>query len=564
MRATGTSDPTHRLASDPGVVARGLGTGLAVVVPVVLVGAPLATLVATATSVPLADLARVLGRLNLPALFGNVAVLGVLATLWAVVGAVPLAWLAARTDLPGRALVRGVVPVTLAVPPYVIALAYVALLAPGGAVHRALAATLEVPLALFRWPPVVFGTGGAAFILGVAGVPSVFLFVHGALERANPSLEDAARSLGLGPVATFCRVTLPMLRAPLLAGSLLVFLYACVDFGVVSLVRARTVTTVLFTYLENGFAPHASAAIALTLVVVLWGVLAVQRQAMRVGVGGTSTGNGIDGLVVLADPRGRQGARPVRLGRWRLVAVAYVVFVASIGLAVPLVTLVALAASLGIVPLVTFWAAQVNRVTHTLEVGFATATLVTIGGLALALARGARGRRAVALAIGAAQAGYAIPGTILALAVVGLISRFLPWIDGGSGVVVVVVAILVLAPAIQSTATALDTVPRVLLDAARGLGESPAGAFLRVGLPLAGPALLSGWALAFGLAARELAATLIVRPPGYDTLAVRIWVHTTDVGPDPHAAAVALLLLAVLGATWVTSQWLGRRHGPAA
>jgi iron(III) transport system permease protein len=71
--------------------------------------------------------------------------------------------------------------------------------------------------------------------------------------------------------------------------------------------------------------------------------------------------------------------------------------------------------------------------------------------------------------------------------------------------------------------------------------------------------MLSGWSLAFGLAARELAATLIVRPPGYDTLAVRLWVHTTDVGPDPRAAAVALLLLVVLGATWAVALWFDRR-----
>jgi iron(III) transport system permease protein len=194
---------------------------------------------------------------------------------------------------------------------------------------------------------------------------------------------------------------------------------------------------------------------------------------------------------------------------------------------------------------------------HTLQIGAATATLASGGGLALALARG-RGR-ATALAIGAAQAGYALPGTVLALAVVGLVPQLLPWLDGTTGEIVLAVAILTFAPAFQSCATALDTVPRALIDAARGLGESPVRAFWRVVLPLAGPALLSAWALAFGLAARELAATLIVRPPGYDTLAVRIWVHATDIGPDPRAAAVALLLLAVLGVAWGIALWLGRR-----
>jgi iron(III) transport system permease protein len=81
----------------------------------------------------------------------------------------------------------------------------------------------------------------------------------------------------------------------------------------------------------------------------------------------------------------------------------------------------------------------------------------------------------------------------------------------------------------------------------------------RVVLPLAAPGLLAGWALCFALAARELAATIIMRPPGYDTLAVRIWVHTMDVGPDPRAASVALLLLVVTALVWLAAMRLGAR-----
>ena len=546
-----------RFVVRPTLDGEGIAAGVAIAVPVVLVGFPLATLVLTAGSVPVSDLVRALARLDLPTLFAQVALLGALATAWALAAAVPLAWLASRTDLPGRAILRNVAPLALAVPPYVLALAYVALLSPGGAAHRAIASSLGVSLATIRWPGVIFGIGGAAFVLGLAGAPSVFLLIHGALDRVNPSLEDAARSLGLGPMATFRRVTLPLLRGPLLAGALLVFLYACVDFGVVSLLRTRTVTTVLFTYLSTGFAPHASAAIALLLVVLLCVVLAAQDRAGRIGAGGATSRHGDVGIGALADQRGRRDARPVALGRWRPLAIAYVAVVTGLGVVVPVLTLASLALSLGPVALVEFWGAQGEHVAHTVQIGAATATLATAGGLALALARG-RGL-ATAFAIGAAQAGYAVPGTVLALAVVGLVPRLLPWIDGTAGEIVLAVAVTTFAPAYQPCATALDAVPRGLVDAARGLGETPLGALRRVTLPLSAPALVSGWALAFGLAARELAATLIVRPPGYDTLAVRLWVHATDVGPDPRAAAVALLLLAVLGVAGGVAQRLGRR-----
>jgi iron(III) transport system permease protein len=532
-------------------------TGITLAVPLALVGFPLATLVATATSVPTAELVRVLERIDLPTLFAHVALLGTLATGWALTAAVPLAWLVSRTDLPGRAVVRGVAPLALAVPPYVLALAYIVLLSPGGSAHRAAAASLDVALASLRWPGFIFGTGGAAFVLGLSGAPSVFLLVHGALDRVNPSLEDAARGLGIGPERVFIRVTLPLLRGPLVAGSLLVFLYACVDFGVVSLLRARTVTTVLFTYLSTGFAPHASAAIALLLVGLLWIVLAAQDRAGRLGVGGATGRQGDAGISALADQRAQRDARPVSLGRLRPLAIIYVVIVTGLGIVVPVLTLASLSLSLGPTALGAFWGTQGEYLVHTFQIGATTATIATGGGLALALARG-RGR-VTTLVIGLCQIGYALPGTVLALAVVGLVPKWVPWIDGTTGEIVLAVAILTFAPAFQSCATALDTVPRGLVDAARSLGETSIGAFRRVTLPMAGPAILSAWSLAFGLAARELAATLIVRPPGYDTLAVRLWVHTTDVGPDPRAAAVAMLLLTVLGATWGVALWLGRR-----
>jgi iron(III) transport system permease protein len=65
------------------------------------------------------------------------------------------------------------------------------------------------------------------------------------------------------------------------------------------------------------------------------------------------------------------------------------------------------------------------------------------------------------------------------------------------------------------------------------------------------PGLLGGWILVFVLSMRELAATLIVRPPGFDTLPVRIWIYTMDVGPEPRAAALALALVATIALPWL-------------
>ncbi len=564
MRARATSAST---GVRPVLVAGGfpfVGTGLHVagLVPVVLVGVPLITLAMTVVEVPPAELLALLARLDLPGLFGQSAILALGATICAMGLGVPLAWFVARTDLPGRRVVRFVAPLALAVPPYVLALAYVVLLAPGGVIHRGVATVLGMSTFQIGWPGFIFGATGASFVLGIAGVPTVFILVHGALSRTNPSIEDAARSLGLSPVATFRRVTLPLLRAPLLAGALLVFLYACVDFGVVSLLRARTVTTALYTYLLTGYAPPATATLALALVAVLWGLLVVQRRIQRSGAGSTRGGDGSRvGDAVLADTRGRLGSTPVLLGQWRWPAALGAFVIVSLGFALPIGVLAWLASTLGAIGLPTFWWSLVPHLGHTLVIGASGATVAVCLGLSLALARGRT--TLIEPATWAMQAGYALPGTILALAIVTFVLRVAPWAGDTAIPIIMASVILFAAPAFQACTAAIDAVPAVLVRASRGLGTSTWGAFRRVVLPLAGSALLASWALTFALVARELAATLLLRPPGYDTLAVRIWVHTMDVGPDPRAAAVALLLLMLLGTEWSVSLWLSGRSEPS-
>jgi iron(III) transport system permease protein len=101
-----------------------------------------------------------------------------------------------------------------------------------------------------------------------------------------------------------------------------------------------------------------------------------------------------------------------------------------------------------------------------------------------------------------------------------------------------------------------------LEEAARSLGRGPLATFWAVTLPLIKPGLLGGWILVFVLSMRELAATLIVRPPGFDTLPVRIWIYATDVGPEPRAATLALVLVLTIALPWFVLLTLRSRGIP--
>jgi iron(III) transport system permease protein len=515
-----------------------------------LVGAPLMALVASVLEGEPGAILEALSRAGLPSIVLSMFVLAVGATGWSLVVAVPLAWLVARTDLPARHVVRWLAPLPLAIPPYVAAIAYAALLSPGGMVHVTLASLLEVPLAAIQWPRVIYGTGGAAFVLGIFMAPSVFLTVESSLARTNPSLEEASRGLGYGPWSTLTRVTIPLARPAILAGGLLVFVYACVDFGVVSILRTKTVTTTLYTYLLAGFSRPASAVIALSLVLIIWLALAMQARL----AGNLAHRH--------AGARARLGAPPVRLGWWRWVALTYCVVVLSLGLVLPLVVLVSQAARLGLPSLASFLVAQGPFLWRSLVVATTGATCALFLGIVVALAQGRLPAAGITATI--FQAGYAVPGTVLGLALVGLLIRAVPAVYGSPAALVLAYVILFASPAYQACRAALSQVSPALDWAARGLGSSPLESLRRVVFPLAAPGLVGSWALTFALAFRELAATVVIRPPGYDTLPVRIWVHTMDVGPDPRASAVALLALVVAAAVWLADMRLSRPLGTAA
>lgn len=506
--------------------------------------AVLVSLAAVAAEVgPGGILARLAAAQVAPLLLG---VLGLAAgaTVWSCCLAVPLAWLVARTDLPARRLFLWLAPLPLAMPPYVGALVYIVVLAPGGAFHQALAAASGRTLAEVPFSSPIFGPGGAVFILGLFTYPHLFTTVYGALQRTNPSLEEAARGLGLTPRAAFWRVTVPLLWPALLAGSLLIFVYALVDFGVVSLLRVRTFTTAVYTYLLAGFDMPAAAGLSLVLVALVWGVLALQHRLL----GGAAPYAQVAGGI-------RRPAQ-VALGRWRWPALLYAATVPALALGLPLVVLAGQVWGMGSpMALLLFWLEQGPYVANTLQAALGGATLALAFGTLVAWLRmrlPAGGAVAILL-----QGGYALPGTVLGLALSGLFVRYLVDLYGTPAVLIAAYVILFSSPAYQAAHAALAQVHRRLEEAARSLGRGPLAAFCAVTLPLVAPGLLGGWMLAFLLSMRELAATLIVRPPGGDTLAVRLWIHTMDVGPDPRGAAVALLLVGLSGGIWLILLRLG-------
>lgn len=520
----------------------GLVTIAAVVVALVL--APLGYLAIRAAGAG-GDAWGILGRTHTWRLFANTLGLAGAVAAGSVMVGVPLAWLVARTDLPLRRMWSVAAALPLVIPSYVAALALLGAFGPRGLLQS----LLESPFGVERLPDIA-GFPGALLALVLSTFPFVFLLSASALANADPALEEASRALGLGPAATFWRVTIPMLRRPATTGALIAALYAISDFGAVSLMQYDALTRAVYLQYRASF-DRAPAIVLAVLVVALTAVVLALEGRARGRAGSHRTGSGA-----------QRQARQVTLGRWRWPAFAWCTAVLGMFLAVPLAVLgwwlgrgLTGAADLE---------SPLGAALRTLAVSGVAATIAVLGALPVALLARRVDRP---WARGLARlpfAANALPGIVVALSLVYLSAR---WVTPLYQTVVVLIAAYVVryfSQAVAGVDSVLGTISPRLEEAARGLGRRPLAATLTVTLPLAAPGVLAGGTLVFLSVMKELPATLLLRPIGFDTLATEVWGRTTT-GSYSAAALPALVLIGVATPFlwWAARPWAADRQPPA-
>lgn len=442
------------------------------------------------------------------------------------------AWLVTRTDLPGRRVWRILLPLPLVIPSFLGAFALIAAFAPGGLVEDVLGV---------RNLPQVRGITGSVLVLTLLTYPYVYLPVAARLNQLPPSLEEAARLFGRRPTEVFREIVLPQLKSSILAGTLLVFLYTVSEFGAVQLLRYDTFTRVIFT----AFKTDKTTALALSLDLGLLALLVVVLERLSAKAPRTSGDRTLRGL-------------EVRLGRWRAAATA----------AIGSLTLFALAAPVGVL---LFWAGRgllrgsdrtsalssdlgslLIPALNTAQMSVLAAVVATIGVLPIAYLTVRRRSRASHVANALVVAGFALPGLAIALALVvltlgaGPLSAYYQT----PTLLVFAYAIHFGAQALRAGEVAVASVPGRLDDAARALGAGRVRRFVTVELPLMTPGLLAGAGLVLLSTMKELPATLLLAPPGFETLATRIW-NATNEAFLADASIAGLLLIALSGVlTW--------------
>jgi iron(III) transport system permease protein len=438
---------------------------------------------------------------------------------------VPLAWLVVRTDVPGGAFWAVAAALPLVIPSYVAALVLLGALGPRGLLQD----LLEEPFGVERLPEV-YGLPGAAVALTLSTYPYVFLLTAAALRDLDPALEEAARSLGHTRFAAFRRVTLPALRPSVAAGCLLVALYVLSDFGAVSLMDYPALTRSIYLQYQALFDREPAAVLSLVLVCLAALVLVLESRFRR------------RARYHRASPGAARASAPVALGHWRWPALAFCSLVVGVFLVLPIGVLtywtweaVPLDRPVGLP-----WEQALNSVlASSLAAGIAAVAVLPVA--FLSQRHPAPWTRILERASFTANA---LPGIVIALSLVFFGARYGGILYQTLAMLVFAYVVRFLPQALAASGAALRTVDPRVEEAARGLGHGELSVLARVTVPLIRPGLLAGAALVFLSAMKELPATLLLRPIGFDTLATEIWT-ATSVAAYTEAAPAALLLVAV-------------------
>lgn len=486
--------------------------------------------------------------------------LGFLTSLFAVLMGAPLAWLVTRTNLPFAKLFKTLFILPYMVPPFVGAIAWSQLLnRRNGYVNRWI-------MSLFGLDRYVFNVNtlsGLVWVMALYLYPFVFITVVGALERMDPTLEEAARTCGSKTLRIMKDITLPLVAPSIAGGALLVFASSIANFGIPALIgmqgRVFVLTTMIYSYMHSG--GFNGIAMASSLSVLLMGVsvgaLLINNLYLKKKQYTLISGKSM---------------RPTTLDlrAWKLPCLVLAAIVVFVTVILPFF-------SIALTSLLDAWGADItwenislrnyryilfeykltkDALKNSLLLAISAATISMILGSLIAyisVKTKIRGRKALETV---AQIPYTIPGTVVAIAMI------LAW-SGRYGInlyntfwiLLVAYVAHYIAFAIRTTSASLEQIHSSLEEAARISGGSWLKSLRDIVIPLIRPGLVAGWFLIFMPALRELTMSILLWGPKTVTIGVAIF-EMQEAGYVQISAAFATLLLIIVITGNLIVKWL--------
>jgi iron(III) transport system permease protein len=432
----------------------------------------------------------------------TIALTAVVLTLATILG-VALGWILYNVRLPKSNLLRALSVLPIAIPSYVFTYTWIAVF------------------------PAFSGFWAATFVLVLSTTPYVLLAALASLRRVDWSQYEVARTLGLNSWQTFFKVTLPQIRNSIAAGALLVALYTLSDFGAVSLLGVDTFTRAISNIYRGSFDRSSAAVLALILVAISLIIITLENRT-RLSIKLPRTANRLNTI-----------SEPVSKKSLTIPALILIATYLALGLFIPM----------GILINRFFSSAASIDLSNLVTTGFSTITVALLGAL-IALCLGLplgillqQDSKVARLSERSLLVVHALPGIVMGLALVSFGSK-VSWLYQTLLLLAFSYALLFMAKSVGSIRTGLARVPKNLTEVSSTLGLNRGQTFWRVDFPLAAPSIFSGVLLIFLSAMKELPATLMLRPTGFETLATEMWRYTS-ISQFSEAAPYALLLVVI-------------------
>lgn len=445
---------------------------------------------------------------------------------------VSLAWLTTLCDFPGRRFFEWALMLPLAIPGYVMAFVFLGIMNFSGPVQT----FLRERLGPDTWFPDVQGAMGVIIILSLVLYPYVYMLARSAFLNQGRNLIDAGRILGLSRQQAFFRVVIPVARPAIIGGLALALMETLADFGAVSVFNYDTFTTAIYNAWYGLFNLTVAAQLASLLLLFVGVTLMLEKQSRH-------------HARYTQDGANRNKSDYQLSGRSAMAACAYCSVVLFVAFLLPLAQLTVWMLEAG-------FAEQDGRflgfLGHTLGLGAIAGLLAVVVAMLLAFVKrlpgSALNQRISEISIRLATLGYALPGSVLA---VGIMLGF-TYLDhtlgtllyGSVFALVIAYCCRFLAVAYAPIDAGLEQVKPSVIDAARSLGARPGRLLRQIYIPLLRPGLITAFTIVFVDVMKEMPATLIMRPFGWDTLAVRIYSMTAE-GQWERAALPAVTLIAI-------------------
>jgi iron(III) transport system permease protein len=436
-------------------------------------------------------------------------------TFLSLIIAIPLAFLFYRTDLPAKELFRIIYIIPFLIPPYI---------------HAIVWSHLNTFIERF-FSLDIHSLWGVIFVLTLAYFPFVTLVTMSGLKSIDRNLEEASL-LCHGAWKTLTRVTLPLVTPHIFSGGIFVFIFSLIDFGVPDILRVNVYPVEIFIQFSALYNEGAATLLSLPLIAITIFLMGLQKWHMKnrsyIHISG-----GVPNVIRYS------------LGRLNIVALGFCFAVLGLSIALPIVVMLKVAGPLS--NYVRTLMTSKDQIVYSLFLALSGAmvTLFLAFPLSYLIERSKTGIRAVLLQF-ASFVPLAIPATTLGIGLIKVWNRPVADLVYGSTLIIVLGYIARFIPfLIITTTSGLKQVSPHLEEVAFLTTRQWTKVTRKIVLPLLRHSLMAGFYLVFILSFGELGTTLLVIPPGTETIPIKIF-NLMHYGAEQMVAALCLILIAVI------------------